>query len=249
MGNLKKMLNSISKGEDTRHLVIAQKLDKLFLKDRNMRGERTGLHASSIIASDNDFCLREQVLSFFFKKNVVDLPIGLLKIFAEGEAIHEKWQNMFVRHGLAQKEDIECRKHVKKYDLYMTPDAKIQLGNKKVIVEIKSMNTFSFQRANTHPSGAKQCKFYLHFHPEYDYGIVLMEDKNTQQNKIQIVERDEELIKPYIKRLLDIKKYKKIFEEENKAPKRHKTCKDKTCKKAESCSMKDACWNINRIKI
>jgi hypothetical protein len=245
--NLKDVIVCQESDGDTRPLLFKSKFEQLIVKDSEMRAERGGLHASSIIAAEDDFCYREHVLSFFYKKNKVRLPAGLLRIFAAGESIHEKWQRLFVKHGLAEEKDIECRKHVEKFDLYMTPDAKIKVGDKKVIVEIKSMSTWQFQKVNTHPSGAKQCRFYLYFHQDFDYGIVLMEDKNNQDIKVQIIERDDEQVEPFIERLILIKRHKKVFEKDKKAPERK--CKNADTKRAQGCCMREACFGIKREKL
>ena len=68
-------------------MMVHQRLDKLFIEDRQHE-DRYGLHASAIIASDEEFCFREQVLSLFFKMNQGEqLPTNLLRIFAQGNAM------------------------------------------------------------------------------------------------------------------------------------------------------------------
>ena len=74
-----------------------------FVKQVMTRGlenqERVGLHASAIIVSDKQFCTRQQVLSLLYKQlQGEQIPIGLKRIFEEGNAIHEKWQRMFIRY-------------------------------------------------------------------------------------------------------------------------------------------------------
>ena len=70
-----------------------------FVKQVMTRGlesqERVGLHASAMIVSDNQFCVRQQVLSLCYKQlQGQQISIGLKRIFEEGNAIHEKWQRM-----------------------------------------------------------------------------------------------------------------------------------------------------------
>ena len=78
-----------------------------FVKQVMTRGsdtqERKGLHASALIASEKDFCLRAQVLSLFYKQLQRDnVNIGLARIFEEGNAIHEKWQRLLIRAGYSK---------------------------------------------------------------------------------------------------------------------------------------------------
>ena len=168
------------KNASMKSIMIEHFLDSLFKKELEDKEERYGLHASAIIASDNEFCYREQVLSLFFKRNIgKELSTDLLKIFAAGTSIHEKWQNLFKKCGIAVT--IEKTRFDKRYDLCFTPDATINYNGEEIPVEIKSMNTFSFQKANSHPSGEKQLNFYLYLLKK-KWGFVLAEDKNTQKN-------------------------------------------------------------------
>ena len=138
--------------------IIEQKLNTLFFKKRDPkgevefidlllnregeRGERYGLHASAMLASENEFCLREQVLSLFYKQiQGENIPVNLKRIFEEGNAIHEKWQRMFIRGGIGKPTNMDRSRFKKKYDLSYTPDAQIDILNcEDVPVEIKSMN-------------------------------------------------------------------------------------------------------------
>lgn len=212
--------------------------------------ERVGLHASAML-QDSGFCYRQHVLSLFFKMTQgEDLPLKSKCIFEEGNAIHEKWQRLFIRGGLGTYKDMDHTRFEKEYDLSFTPDAILKIKNKMYIVEIKSMNTFAYQKTNSHASGRKQCMFYEHLTGIHN-GFVLMEDKNTQNFKIEIVDYDFDLISNAIEHLEGIKEYKQKFIEEKKPPKRIKECKSYDCKKAQECPMRDACWNKGkgRIKI
>src|SRR5690554_4867812 len=119
MSNLIKDLKNQSKGIkiDSEQLVIEQTLNKLFYLKPNIEEEirflkikrgadasdRFGLHASAILAGEKEFCYREQVLSLFYKQaQGENVPIGLKRIFEEGDAIHEKWQRLFIRGGLGK---------------------------------------------------------------------------------------------------------------------------------------------------
>lgn len=233
-------LNMLNSSET---LIIKQRLNKLFVDMRDVRHldeERVGLHASAIIDSDANFCYRCQLLSLFYKQGQGrDLPIGLLRIFAEGNAIHEKWQNMFEKTGIAIKN--EARSYSEKYDLYFTPDSLVKINGKIYVVEIKSMNTFAFKHAKSHPSGQKQCMLYMHL-LGISNGFVLADDKNSQEFEIFPVVYDHEKVLPYIERLNEIQNMKRDFVENKVAPPRK--CKDANVKRALECSMRDCCFNI-----
>ena len=182
------------------------------------------------------------ILSLFFKRNTGhELPTNLLRIFKEGNAIHEKWQNLFVEQGIAKA--IEITHFNEKYDLSYTPDAEVEMLGEDVVIEIKSMNSFAFQKAKGHPSGEKQLNFYLWLRRK-KWGFVLAEDKNNQNIKVFIVKYDKEKVKPYVMRLKKIQKYKQFFVESGKLPK--KKCRNCDTKRAQECGLRDACWEIGK---
>lgn len=264
-----KQQNECSDGHcSTSSMIIEQKLNKLMYEPPNpdeesefirlvlnkngYNKERAGLHASAIISSEKEFCYREQVLSLFFKQaQGHNIPIGLKRIFEEGNAIHEKWQRLFIRGGIATKEDLDRSRFMKKYDLSFTPDGcPVKIANHDYVAEIKSVNTFQFKSMKSHPSGKKQLMLYMHLTGIHK-GFVLCEDKNTQDIKVFAYGYNHEEVLPYVERLEGIQEFKRQFIEERKPPSRHPECKLCTSKRAEKCNMKDACFNVGmgRVKL
>ena len=99
---LSKDLLTAKKGDENQvwAMMVKNRMEKLFLEDRQHEN-RYGLHASAIIAPEGEFCYREQVLSLFYEMNQGEqLPVKLLKIFAQGNAMHEKWYQLFRRQGI-----------------------------------------------------------------------------------------------------------------------------------------------------
>lgn len=223
---------------------ITSTLDRLFAMEKGHHEERTGLHGSGMIVSENDWCYREHILSYFYKKNETPISNGLRRIFLNGHYVHDKWQRLFKEAGISVA--IEARCFSEEWDLYSTPDAIVQLNNKLYVVEIKSMNSFSYRLSDTHPSGAKQCSFYMHLYG-IPNGFVLMENKDTQEFRIQMVDYDPHKVRPFVERLYWIKGYVKKFKEEKRIP--PKICKNETCKRAKNCSMREACFGIRREKL
>jgi len=221
-------------------LVITQTLNGLFREKDPLREVRAGLHASAVIVPESQFCYREQVLSLLYKQSQgKHLATKLLKIFAAGNSIHEKWQTMFKNAGIAQA--IEARSYDEKFELYFTPDAEVVIGGKLYVCEIKSMNTYAFQKATSHPSGEKQCMLYM-FLKGIPNGFVLAEDKNNQEIKIFPVEYDFEKVMPYVHRLEHIQKYKREFlKTKVMVP---GLCSNSTCPRARDCNLRDSCFNI-----
>lgn len=208
-----------------------------FLKSVMTRGaettERKGLHASAIIVSDDKFCYRQQVLSLFYKQlQGEQTSVGLKRIFAEGDAIHEKWQRLFIRGGLCEPLDCDFTRFDEDYDLSYTPDIICKIPRNmsltepcdewdEYVVEIKSMNTFSYKKQEHHASGRKQCQLYMYLTGIHK-GIVLCDDKNTQEFKVKTYEYNPSEIAKYIRRLEKIQEYKDELVLDKKLVKRHK---------------------------
>ena len=157
-----------------------------FVKQVMTRGlesqERVGLHASALIKGDKDFCLRQQVLSLMYRQlQGEQLPVGLMKIFEEGNAIHEKWQRLFIRGGYSKASDLDVTQFNEKYRISFTPDIICRIPefyDGKMIGELKSVNTHQFRKMARHPSAWKQLQWYMYLSGIHK-GFVLSEDKNT----------------------------------------------------------------------
>lgn len=247
-------------------LVIEQTLNKLFYEKQNIEEElrflemimrrngasqeRWGLHGSAIISSEKDFCYREQVLSLFYKMSQGEnIKVDLKRIFEEGNAIHEKWQRLFIRGGLGVAENMDVSRFDKRYDLSYTPDIdKARIGKHDYVVEIKSVNTYQFGKMKSHPSGKKQLMLYMYLTGIHK-GFVLCEDKNTQQIKVFVYDYDEEEVLPFIERLEAIQIYKKQLVRDKKMVPRIPECTSSSCKRANKCNMRDACWNVGNGRI
>lgn len=223
-----------------------------FVKQVMTRGadsqERIGLHASALIAGEKDFCLRQQVLSLIYKQLQGEQhSVGLMRIFEQGNAIHEKWQRMFIRAGYSKYNELDKTQFNEKYKISFTPDIICSIPefyDDKMIGEIKSVNTYQFQNMSRHPSAWKQCQWYMYLTGIHK-GFVLSEDKNTQDFKIEIYDFDHSIVDEFIDRAEQIKYYYNRVFKEGKMVKRPKDAKKPECKRCESCAMRNACWNIN----
>lgn len=246
--------------------------ETLFVKTVMTRGmesqERVGLHASAIIdKGDKSFCTRQQVLSLLFKQlQGEQLNVNTLRIFEEGNAVHEKWQRLFIRAGYAKAKTLDRTRIDKEYMLSYTPDIVCKIPEfygGAMVGEIKSMNSFSFKKQSEHSSGKKQLQFYMYLcqkakgnlnNPDdldYKKGFVLMDSKNDQEFKVCVYDYDPDIVNPYIDRLEEIGYYYEKFINEHKMLNRPQDATSYDCKLCEKCMMKDACWNkgIGRVRI
>lgn len=227
--------------------------------------ERKGLHASSIIVGDNTFCARQQVLSLIYKQlQGEQVPIGLKRIFEEGNAIHEKWQRLFIRAGYAVPNTCDRTRFDEEYQMSYTPDIICRIPefyDGAMVVEIKSVNPMQFKKMSSHPSGQKQLQLYMHEcikeakrkgkwnGKDYKKGFVLCDDKGAQDFKLFIYDYDSKFVAPYVDRLEEVQfAYERVINEGKMLP-RCKQCTSYTCKQAEKCPMKDACWNKGEGRI
>lgn len=223
-----------------------------FVKQVMTRGaetqERVGLHASALITGEKEFCVRQQVLSLLYKQlQGEQLPIGLVKIFEQGNAIHEKWQRLFIRAGYSKASDLDVTQFNKQFRISFTPDVICRIPefhDGKMIGEIKSVNTYQFQRMVRHPSAWKQLQWYMYLTGIHK-GFVLSEDKNNQDFKIEVYDFDHSIVDLFIDRAEQIKYYYKRVVSEHKMVKRPKDVNSPECKRCTNCAMKNACWNIN----
>lgn len=242
-----------------------------FVKQVMTRGlesqERVGLHASAMIVSDKQFCIRQQVLSLIFKQlQGEQLPISLMRIFEEGNAIHEKWQRLLIRGGYAKAKTLDRTRMDSEYQISFTPDIVCKIPefyDGAMIGEIKSVNPFQFKKMTSHPKAHSQLQFYMYLcmkaakekgvwnGKDYMKGFVLCDDKGAQDFKTFIYDYEPETVAPFIERSEAVTYHFNKFNEEGKMVKRKKECTSYNCKLAEKCPMKDACWNkgMGRIRL
>lgn len=241
------------------------KQEAAFVKQVMTRGaetqERVGLHASALIKGDKDFCLREQVLSLVYRQlQGEQISVGLKRIFEQGNVIHEKWQRLFIRAGYSGVEDLDVTRFNHNYHISFTPDiiCKIpEFFEGKMVGEIKSVNTYQFQKMSRHPSAYKQMQWYMGLlildemeagtwnEVDYTKGFVLNEDKNTQDFKLEVYDYDEELCAPFVERAKEIRRRYNKLVKEHKMVARPSDATSPDCKRCEDCALRNACWKIN----
>lgn len=238
-----------------------------FLKSVMTRGaettERKGLHASAVIVSDDKFCYRQQVLSLFYKQlQGEQTKVGLKRIFEEGNAIHEKWQRLFIRGGLCDPLECDFGRFAEEYDLSYTPDIICHIPEdyklesvyddsvKKIpyVVEIKSVNTMVFRKQKFHASGRKQCQLYMYLTGIHN-GIVLCDDKNTQEFKVYKYEYNPSEIAVPISRLEQIQEHKQRLLKKHKIVARCEKCTSYDCKRAQECPMREVCYGKSKERL
>jgi hypothetical protein len=269
MDSIKKQANKNgTKIQTSQDAELEKILNRLFYLDKNVeeetkfvkhvmtRGletqERVGLHASAFIVSDKEFCIRKQVLSLIYKQEQGhEVPVGLKRIFEEGNCVHEKWQRLFIRGGYSKTEDLDFTRMNEEYHISFTPDIICRIPefhDGLMISEVKSVNTFQFKKMDKHPSGFKQLQWYMYLTGIHK-GFTLCDDKNCQDFKAMVYDYDPKEVATYIERADAINYYYDKVYLEGRMVKRHKEATSPNCKKCNDCVMKDACWNVGKGKI
>lgn len=213
--------------------------------------ERVGLHASAIIVGDKKFCLRQQVLSLLYRQlQGEQVSVGLRRIFEEGNAIHEKWQRMFLRAGYSEVEDLDKTQFNDQYRISYTPDIICRISefyDGPMIGEIKSVNTFQFSKMVKHPSASKQLQWYMHLTGIHK-GFVLCEDKNTQEIRLEVYEYSQEAVEPFVGRCKAVREgYRRVFKEKRMVG-RPVDATEESCKRCKECPMRVACWHPSQAE-
>lgn len=220
--------------------MVSDKFDELFQNWNKAKGSREGIHVSSIIVADTSFCIRQIVLMQHFAHAPLPLHGIVLRIFAQGWAIHQKWQELFKFAGIA--EETELTHYHKDTGASFTPDAIVTMFKRRFLIEIKSMNAEAYNSMRSvHKDALVQANMYMHLEG-IRQAIILVENKDNQEFKLWVVEYDRALIKKYIKRLDDIGAWLALYKAERKLPARHLRCPTEDTPKARSCSVRAACF-------
>lgn len=216
--------------------------------------ERVGLHASAMLVSEPQFCVRQHVLSLVYHMRPPKMvQIGLMRIFEEGNAVHEKWQRLFIRAGWSRWDELDFTQFNKHYHMSFTPDIICVIPDFYdgfMVGEIKSVNTFAFKKQTRHPTAWKQCQWYMHLTGIHK-GFVLSDDKNCQEFKLEVLDYDFDKVQPFVDRAEQIVSAYDNLVENHKMIRRPLDAKSHTCKRCKDCPMRDACWDVGmgRVKL
>lgn len=226
---------------------------------------RTGFpHASNILAPESEFCLRKLVMMAVYPSQAERPPVKPWNPlenarFKNGWVLHEKYQDLLKRYGRVIYTNGEPELDRTHFDetrlLYFSPDAIIDHYGTTMVVEIKgykdglgkdTANKSTFDKLDelgTPPEAAHcQVNFYLHL-LELDYGLVLVECKNTQELKVWCVEYDRELAQPYIDRMYHFKAAY-LGVKAGRKPLPVRKCEKSTDRLAEKCEMCRYCFSL-----
>jgi hypothetical protein len=222
-------------------------LNDMFCAWDAAKPQRTGApHASAILAPEGDWCLRRHTLLALSPEEAVrpePKPWDATKnaVFLNGWVLHEKYQDLFSKHGRVV--EVEKSHFDEVRFLHFTPDAIVELYGELYVVEIKGYKSETFDKmdeAGDPPQAAwHQCNLYCHL-LNIPYGIILVENKNTQAYKVWCIERSKELAWPYTKRMYAVKGAIIAAQSGKGLPERK--CQSLNEDRAQKCPMRDLCF-------
>jgi len=235
---------------NTRTVAQLFKLDieEMFDKWEASKPLRTGMpHASAILAPESAYCLRSLVLAAQYPEQAERPPLKPWsnknnQVFLNGWVLHEKYQDLMQKFGNV----VECEKS--HYDetrlLYFTPDAIVEHAGERMVVEIKGYKSENFDKLDEDsdpPEAAwKQCNLYMHL-LELQFGLILVENKNTQELKCWCVEFNREMVQPYLDRIYQFRTA--LHKAENDKPLPARVCNSQRDRNAEKCIMCKCCFS------
>lgn len=232
---------------------------------------RGGLHASSLLVEDKEWCTRRYVLSELFP-DAAEAPAlnswdwKRTAIFENGWSLHVRWQQLFrqfarVAYGntnnvkgdtVTVSPELDLTHYDAERDLYFSPDAIIDFGAERYVVEIKGIKQEAYleltddlqvamDSCETVHKAYYQCQLYMHL-LELKKGIILVENKNNQEFKLWVIEYNKDAVMPNILRAYEVKGalvgYKKKVQ---KLPAR--ICQSKSDPLARQCPMVAKCFS------
>lgn len=135
--------------------------------------------------------------------------------------------------------------------IYFSPDAIIRFGGQQYIVEIKGIKQESYLEltddleqacaaCETVHKAREQVNLYMHM-LQLQRGIILVENKNTQDFRLWVVQYEQERAYPYIQRIYDVKGSTAIARM-NGGELPLRCCRTINDARAKSCPMRAVCF-------
>lgn len=141
-------------------------------------------------ASEVDECPLAIYYSFKKKPKIKLEPKVYLK-FEDGNESHNRLAKMLFRLGIVRAIEVPIPEN----ELFLgRADAIVSIGNELYVVEFKFVNKAGFEKlSKPNPSHIKQLQIYLHYF-NINKGIILVENKDSQELKEFVIKRDINLI-------------------------------------------------------
>ncbi len=237
---------------------------------------RNGLHASSLLVSEQEWCTRRYVLSELFPDEAAPPALNSWDwkrsaIFENGWSLHKRWQSLFFQHGRVvyshllngqvdslapASPELDLTHYDPERNLYFSPDAILDFGPDRYVVEIKGVKQESYLEltddlqtamdcCETVHKAYYQCQLYMHL-LELKRGIILVENKNTQEFKVWVISYDKDAVLENIHRAYRVKGALVVYQQAQKLPAR--CCTSKSDPLARQCPMATKCFSVEGLE-
>tara|TARA_Y100000310_G_scaffold335338_2_gene417148 strand:+ start:50933 stop:51607 length:675 start_codon:yes stop_codon:yes gene_type:complete len=164
--------------------MLIEKIDKFYEKQPYNK-ERTAFYVS-----EADTCPR-QIYYSFKNKPKAQLEARTRRIFEQGDYSHMRLMSALFSMGIVKAVEITIPLNEQ---FNGRADAIITLEEESYVLEIKTTKDYAFKiLEKPTPAMEKQLQLYLHFF-NIQKGILIVENKDTQELKEFVVEKNEELI-------------------------------------------------------
>lgn len=153
--------------------MLKEIIDQFYLKRQESRGQ------TRFYVSNAGKCPRQV---FFAMKNYPkkSMEAQALRKMHHGDVVHSKLKNILYSLGIVKATEIE----IPPQELVSgRADAIIGMNGKEYVVELKSINSFGFEQLDRPKDGdVKQLTLYMHYF-NIAQGLLVYENKNTQEMK------------------------------------------------------------------
>lgn len=257
--------------------LLTQSFKNMYVQWGRNTSPRTGLHASAVLAKDSEWCLRQHVLAELYPEAVEAREWNAwdwkrAAIFENGWRLHQRWQDVFRRHGRvvwtpayagvaydahsAEMTEIVPELDLTHYDaernLYFSPDAILEFGGEKYIVEIKGIKQESYLSLPDDLQGAcainetiaharEQVNLYMHL-LMLSKGIILVENKSNQDFRLWVWEYEKERAWTYTNRMQDVKARTFLVRTHGESKLPLRCCQSASDRRAQECPMRTRCF-------
>ncbi len=222
-------------------------INSLLVKWGQSKPPRGGLHASSVLVPDSEWCSRCHVLAAVYpdraeQPEAKPWDAHQNAVFANGWSLHERWQDLFKKFGDCV--EAETPHYDETRELWFTPDVILRFAGETYVVEIKGYKSETFDKLHDEPPEAAmlQCNLYLHL-LGLKKGIVLVENKNTQDIKLWVIEHNPELVRLYTHRMYDVKGATIMVKKHGPAKLPARVCGSPNDRLAAKCPMRNLCFS------
>lgn len=234
----KPKVKKIEPQDDDRGKALAKAIDESLKKD-----DKIWKCSKFFTASNTNQCLRFMGYRFFGYEHYDSISGQLQRIFDNGNDVHGRIGKYLDGIGvlIEEEREFETKPSTHEIPIHGYIDFVIDWGE-EMPVEVKSINEAGFVYRKTYmkpkDDHMRQIQLYM-YAGGFDRGIVLYENKNTQEIICILVERDDEFLGKIVK------KYRKVYDAYKEGKISVRPYK-RTSKNCQQCRAQRYCWDVDK---